>query len=268
MVGRSASGAPAEQWRRYGEIDPYYGVFPLQRFGAQSLDDRARDEFFESGRSSVRTLGALLDRHLPHDRPLRRVLDFGCGPGRLALAFAESAEEVLGVDVAPGMLAETQRNAAQADLDNVRTCLTDELEGQHSDFDLVHSELVLQHIRPEFGLPLIASLLRRVRPGGAVGLHVTTKPSSKTARVYFLTVLRAPFVARAWNRIRGKPWSYPLMEMHSYDLDELARLFAAEGFEVAVVRPLGAHTRMDFYAAWLLGRKDEPVSPPGLRCGR
>jgi SAM-dependent methyltransferase len=254
-MDRGDSSVTTEQWRRYGEIDPYYGVFPEPLFRTEAFDARTYDEFFESGRSSVEALLALLEQNLPEDRPLRRILDFGCGPGRVALAFASSAELVLAVDVAPAMLEETRRNAARAGLSNIRTRLTDELSEEDDEFDLVHSESVFQHIRPRVGYPLIVSLARRLRPGGAIALHVTTRASSRIGRLYFLTVRHAPFLARIWNKIRGKPFGYPLMEMHAYDLDTLVRLLASEGIEVSVVRPVIATGRTDFYGAWLLGRR-------------
>jgi len=41
----------------------------------------------------------------------RRVLDFGCGIGRLAIALAGEAADVLGLDVSAGMVAEARRRA-------------------------------------------------------------------------------------------------------------------------------------------------------------
>jgi len=257
MPQESAQFPSSEQWRRYGEVDPYFGVFPAARYRKDQLDERVRAEFFESGRTSVTRLLDLLDQHVPTDGSLRRVLDFGCGPGRLVLAFAQVAEEqVLGVDVSPAMLEETHRNAEQAELRNVQTRLTDELDADDVGFDLVHSESVFQHIRPDLALTLIASLLRRVRPGGRVALHVTTGPVTTLGRVYFFVVLRAPFVARMWNLVRRRPWNYPLMEMHSYDVDALARLFADEGFAATVVVPIdGGDRSTDYRGVWLLARK-------------
>ena len=52
----------------------------------------------------------------------RRVLDFGCGIGRLALALADEAAEVLGLDVSEGMVAQARRRAGgRADLRFVRS---------------------------------------------------------------------------------------------------------------------------------------------------
>ena len=41
----------------------------------------------------------------------RRVLDFGCGIGRLAIALADEAADVLALDVSAGMVAEARRRA-------------------------------------------------------------------------------------------------------------------------------------------------------------
>ena len=44
----------------------------------------------------------------------RRVLDLGCGIGRLAIALAPHAAEVVGVDVSPGMVRQAEQRAGDA----------------------------------------------------------------------------------------------------------------------------------------------------------
>lgn len=48
--------------------------------------------------------------------PTSRVLDLGCGPGPLALAFAPLAGEVIGIDPEPEMLHVAREEAARADV--------------------------------------------------------------------------------------------------------------------------------------------------------
>jgi SAM-dependent methyltransferase len=48
-----------------------------------------------------------------------RLLDVGCGPGRLALTFAPLFEDVIGVDPDAGMLAEAERLARESGCSNV-----------------------------------------------------------------------------------------------------------------------------------------------------
>jgi hypothetical protein len=86
-------------------------------------------------------------------------------------------------------------------------------------------------------------------------LHVTTEPVTKVGRAYFFAVLRVPFIARMWNLVRRRPWNYPLMEMHCYDIETLTRVFADEGFAATVVIPVNADGRMDYRGVWLLSRR-------------
>lgn len=66
-----------------------------------------------------------------------RVLDFGCGIGRVALALAPHAAEVVGVDVSAGMVGAARRRGGE--LENVRFEQTDgrALPFQDATFDLV-----------------------------------------------------------------------------------------------------------------------------------
>jgi len=48
--------------------------------------------------------------------PAHRVMDLGCGPGQLAVAFAPFAGEVVGIDPEPAMLAAAAAHAAQMDV--------------------------------------------------------------------------------------------------------------------------------------------------------
>jgi ubiquinone/menaquinone biosynthesis C-methylase UbiE len=50
----------------------------------------------------------------------KRVLDLGCGDGRLALGVAPLAKRVDGVDPDPEAIAAAKRNARKADVRNVR----------------------------------------------------------------------------------------------------------------------------------------------------
>src|SRR3989304_3662154 len=60
-------------------------------------------------------------RHLDL-RPGMKVLDVGCGPGRLAIPIAEavgSTGEVVAIDVQPGMLRQAKQKADAAKMNNI-----------------------------------------------------------------------------------------------------------------------------------------------------
>ena len=162
------------QWELWGARDPYFGVLTNPTFRSAVLTGEAKEEFMASGRWHVDYVLATCRQQLLADFAPRRVLDFGCGVGRLVMPFARHAAEVVGADVSPSMLAEAQRNCQAAGLDNVSLVRSDDsFAALDGDFDLVHSCIVLQHIEVPRGRLLFKQLLDRIRPGGVGALHVT-----------------------------------------------------------------------------------------------
>ena len=162
-------------WQKVAVDDPYWGVLSAEDFRSERLTDEARAQFFRSGEQYVTHLLALVGRHFDPAFKPRRVLDFGCGVGRLAIPFARRAtEEAVGVDIAPAMLELCRRNAADAGVANLKTVQADEgLSAVEGRFSLVNSYIVLQHIEPSRGITLIQRLLDLVEPGGYASLQLT-----------------------------------------------------------------------------------------------
>ena len=162
------------EWEKWGDRDPYFGVLTHARYRASTITADDYLAFFESGRGHVEAVLASCKRHFDEDFRPRRVLDFGCGVGRVLLPFAESCETVVGVDVSESMLAEARRNCARFGVANVTLVRADDtLSAVEGHFDLVHSTIVFQRIESERGLDLIARLVELVAPGGGVSIHVT-----------------------------------------------------------------------------------------------
>ncbi|HEV7912218.1 MAG TPA: class I SAM-dependent methyltransferase [Albitalea sp.] len=133
-----------------------------------------KKEFFESGRRHVDYVLATCRRYIDPSFQPQRVLDFGCGVGRLVIPFAKVAREVVGMDISPSMLVEARRNGDEHQIANLALVPSnDELSAVEGQFDLVHSSIVLQHIEVPRGRALFARLVDRVQPGGIGALHVT-----------------------------------------------------------------------------------------------
>lgn len=162
------------EWEKWGARDPYFGVLTDPKYRATALTDAAREEFFALGRHHVDHVLGLCRAHIDGAFAPQRVLDFGCGVGRLVLPFAARAAEVVGVDISPSMLAEAQRNCEQQGLNNVVLALSDDtLSAVQGQFDLVHTCIVIQHIEVDRGLKLFEQLVQRIAPGGLGALQVT-----------------------------------------------------------------------------------------------
>lgn len=160
-------------WEQWGLREPYYGVLTQPQFRSDALTPEAKDVFFASGRHHAAHVLNVIGRLIAPGFAPERILDFGCGVGRVLVAFAASAKEVVGVDISPSMLVEARRNCDAHGLGNVTLVSSDDtLSAVEGSFDLVHSCIVLQHIEVSRGRELFTQLVRKVRPGGCGALHV------------------------------------------------------------------------------------------------
>jgi SAM-dependent methyltransferase len=161
-------------WELWGARDPYFGVLTHPKFRTAEITEEAREEFFVGGQVHAAHVLNVCRAHLDAAFNPQRVLDFGCGVGRIAIPFASGAAEVVGVDVSPSMLAEARRNCDARGAPHVRLLPSDDtLSAVDGQFDLVHSCIVLQHIEVPRGRELFRQLVERVRPGGIAAIQVT-----------------------------------------------------------------------------------------------
>ncbi len=234
-------------WKRWGEQDPYFGVITDPRYRNENITEEARQTFFASGRSHVRhVLTIVAKRVLRDDFHPRRMLDFGCGVGRLLVSFAELVPECVGIDVSEGMLSEARRVCEERGLQNVTLATSDDsLSKVTGSFDLIHSAIVFQHIEPVRGRELFRHLLQRLTPGGVAAIQLTyakqfyadtwgrapsSAPPEPPASAPKPRGLRS-LIPFAQDEERQTPDPEPLaqdpeMQMNSYDLNEL--LFAVQ----------------------------------------
>jgi SAM-dependent methyltransferase len=160
-------------WDALAESDPLWAVLthPDRRHGGWSTE-----EFFATGEDEI---AELMEIALRLGRPQRRerALDFGCGVGRLTRALASRFEEVVGVDISPSMVEVGRR--LNADVPGCRFVvnIAPDLSQLGSDsFDLVYSNLVLQHLpSPKSARAYVHEFLRLARDDGVAVFHLPIK---------------------------------------------------------------------------------------------
>jgi SAM-dependent methyltransferase len=161
-------------WEEWGTRDPYFGVITDPKFRRSEINDKIRQEFFETGESHVHGILSTIRKHIEPGFAPRSILDFGCGVGRLLAPFARIADEVIGLDVSPSMLLEARRNCDEFGLRNVKLLASDDsLSALTGSFDFIHSCIVFQHIPVGRGRAIFAKLLQHLRPGGIGAIQVT-----------------------------------------------------------------------------------------------
>jgi ubiquinone/menaquinone biosynthesis C-methylase UbiE len=160
-----------------------------------------------------------------HDEAIRRllaatqvtendtVLDVACGTGQLALAFAEVASRVTGIDVTPAMIERAQTLQADARVASVRWIVGDayHLPFSAGEFSVVACRYALHHTLDPAAVA--AEMTRVCAPGGRVALVDVITTDEKTAAFNGMERLRDPSHVRALT------------------LDELIRLATSNGLK-------------------------------------
>lgn len=179
-------------WENLGRTDPLWAVLsePERRHGAWDLA-----EFMATGRAAV---DHVLELVRSHDLSLgERVLDFGCGVGRLSNALCEHDFRVVGVDIAASMI--ERANAHNMHPERLDFVAYDggELPFPDDSFDAAVTLIVLQHARPREQVGALLQLQRVVRPGGLLVVQVPSRvrqvaPVEPAGRRADIAWLRAP----------------------------------------------------------------------------
>ncbi len=217
-------------WRKFGDIDPYFGVLSQPRFRRKSIADADLEEFFQSGDEYVEQMLTMANTHLDAPQRFRLILDFGCGVGRLTLPLAAQADEVLGVDISPSMLREARSNGERLNVTNAKFIETDAwLAEPDKRFDLVHTFIVLQHIAPRHGLSIIAKLIDSVANGGIGVIHLTYGKARSGIRWISWVKKWIPLAHNLINVLRGRPFRAPMMQMNDYNLNQVFQLLQQSG---------------------------------------
>ncbi|MBI3734828.1 MAG: methyltransferase domain-containing protein [Chloroflexi bacterium] len=142
-----------------------------------------------------------------------RVLDVATGPGFLALLFAPSVAEVVGVDLTPAMVARAEADRLAQRAANVRIQEGDAeaLPFPDAHFDIITCGSAFHH----FGAParVLSEMVRVARPGGRVAL---------------IDIITSQDVERAALHNRLERERDP-SHVRSLSLNELVALFAVAG---------------------------------------
>src|SRR5262245_21561822 len=103
--------------------EPYFTVLTDPKFLRANLTDDARREFFGGGETLVDFMWRTIQLRLSPDFAPTAILEYGCGPGRLAIPLARRAArragKVTAVDRSPEMLRAARDAAAAHGVDHI-----------------------------------------------------------------------------------------------------------------------------------------------------
>jgi ubiquinone/menaquinone biosynthesis C-methylase UbiE len=162
--------------------------------------------------------------------PGQRLLDIGCGTGTLAVLMAQRGAQVVGVDIAPPMLAIAARRVREAGLEKrveLRELGAVELDTAFPDgsFDCIASNLVFSELSPDEMDYTLRQCHRLLVPGGQLVITDEVLPDSLPGQLATL-LLRLPFAIL----------TFILTQNTTRRVGGLAPRITAAGFHITQVR--------------------------------
>jgi 2-polyprenyl-3-methyl-5-hydroxy-6-metoxy-1,4-benzoquinol methylase len=203
-VTTAPTAHPADDVARYAELQrAVYDTHSVDRAGAEGMvaadyGVRREQAHFQAQWVVNEYLRRRPDPAAPIDFELR-LLDFGCGVGRLMEAFVELGfANVDGVDISARMI---EHAAASPLLDGSRFWVTDGHDcgdAPTGGYDIAYSFICLNHVSMrQTRIDIFRSLARCLKPGGCVVLELFTYPTIDAARI--------PFQHVPWRANRPSP---------------------------------------------------------------
>jgi len=184
---------------------------------------------------------------LEHCRPAGRLIDLGCGTGRLAITLAQQGYQPCAVDLSPEMLKVLGEKAAALNLAIPRFCANLADLGVFADGSFDHAACLFSTLGLLVGAEArrraVAHAFRLLRSGGVLVIHVHNRWFN------FWTaagrrLLCAEMVGSGLGRGARGDYEMPAqqgvgrMTMHLFTRREIVGLLHACGFEIVEVRPL------------------------------
>jgi SAM-dependent methyltransferase len=158
-------------WDRLGLLCPFFSVLTQPKYHRALMTEKSIQDFYATGQDHIVLVQSLL---LEHGATLvgKRVLDFGCGVGRMTKAAIEiGADTVCGVDISDRHLSIAKQYVPTAQF--VLIDMPDTLPVRvATKVDIVYSFLVFQHIRPLLMMSYLYVLLHTLDTKGVAVLHI------------------------------------------------------------------------------------------------
>jgi ubiquinone/menaquinone biosynthesis C-methylase UbiE len=223
-----------KNWNLLGKEDPMWAIL----VSADKKGNKWKpDEFFASGRKEIDELIKNLD-HLGLKIIKHTALDFGCGIGRLTQALAFHFEQVSGVDIAKSMIETADKFNQFKDRCHYYLNTQDNLALFATDsFDLIYTNIVLQHIEPRYSKKYIAEFIRILKPEGILVFQIPSEQKKIEYKGWrkLIQNIFPDFILNSIRKIRS--YGEPKMEMHPIPQNEIKKLILESKAKLIHIEP-------------------------------
>jgi 2-polyprenyl-3-methyl-5-hydroxy-6-metoxy-1,4-benzoquinol methylase len=168
------------QWNKLGEVDPYWSVLSSDEHHGQ-LNAWELEKFYDSGEREVRNLLRILEESGIKTRLANyKILELGCGVGRLTKSLAALGADVIAVDISKANISIAAK--ALKEFSNVSFITIeslDDLDRLEIEFDMFFSVITLQHNHAAVQLVLLDKILKQMIKSGSIAYFQTVIASPK-----------------------------------------------------------------------------------------
>ena len=161
-------------WEHLGAAKPHFSVLSGEQFLPENLDSSV-DSFWASGRNEAAIMRQTLARHGFTTLADSTSVEYGCGVGRVTMAFSGMFASVHAYDISTNHLAIARQRADELAIDNVifHACSEHFLD-EIVPCDFFYSVIVLQHNPPPIIAELVKKALASLKAGGIAIFQVPT----------------------------------------------------------------------------------------------
>jgi 2-polyprenyl-3-methyl-5-hydroxy-6-metoxy-1,4-benzoquinol methylase len=231
------------EWERLARHDPLWSACT----GGKRHITWQLDEFLATGAREVCWATGLAKETSIYPRSQSLAVDFGCGPGRLTGAMADSFAKVIGVDTSQTMVDIARRTHPRESVSFCKS--TTELKAGCA--DLIYSTFVLQHLSRKRTDACLREFSRLLSSDGLLIFQYPAKPR-RTPRGLAFALLSSLLV----NAIQRHLLRYPgIMPMSWMSSDRMSRRIAAAGLTVLDYRT-GPRYNTTWEDVWYFVRQD------------
>jgi 2-polyprenyl-3-methyl-5-hydroxy-6-metoxy-1,4-benzoquinol methylase len=157
-------------WLSLGKHAPFYSVMSMDKYLPDNINDNLND-FYESSTSLIKLTDSILLKNNIEFK-FNKILDFGCGVGRITNLLSEYGNNIYGIDISEEHLKIARSNVKKNNITFLNYDENYNFPQIINDIDFVVSFIVLQHIRSEEMKLSIKKILNSLSKNGIALLHI------------------------------------------------------------------------------------------------
>lgn len=190
-----------------------------------------------------------------------RMVDLGCGTGRLVVSFAERGFDVTGVDLSDHMLRVCEQKRKDLNLSfhlqKANICDLAALEAKSFDYSVCMFSTLGMVVGVENREATLREIHRITRPGGAFALHLHNKWFNifdPQGRQWLLSdlVRRWRGAADHGDKIQASYRGIPNLRLHLFTPSEIKRMLISSGFRLVELFPISSDQSGKLVNPWFL----------------